>query len=132
MTKSIFNLYLQKAASGDHSALAKLIERLADRLILVPTAAPADSEGEVSKVKVLRIIESDRFMIPVFSSVQILKDWCEKNAHSVEFISILGADFCAALEEGEWLSVDPGSTTQLELDPERVKEIASSEVKDAE
>lgn len=112
--------------------MAKLIERLADRLILVPTAEPSESEGDVSKVKVLRIVESDRFVIPVFSSMPMLKDWCEKNSQRVEFISVLGADFCAALEENQWLSIDPGSTTNLELNPDHVREIASAEVKEVD
>lgn len=127
MSKSLFNLYLQKVSEGDQSFIDRLCERIADRLILIPCIEQQKAADGGTKINVVKINEAHRSLIPIFSSAKLLKQWAQKTGHSEDFVSVLGADFCAALSEDSWLAVDPGSSTQVELQPYLVSKIAQFE-----
>ena len=127
--KSELALFLQKVADGDQGYLDKLLTRLSDRLLHVPLAAsdatPYGASGSTVKLNVACKTEAHRRLIPVFTSEELLQDWCKVNGYSGQCISILGADLCATLS-GAWIMVNPASETAVELQPFLVEKIAQS------
>jgi hypothetical protein len=129
VAKSVLNLYLQKVKEGEEAYLHKLCERLAERLVHVPTTnatAISDGDGHGMKVNVMRIKEAHRSLIPVFTSEKLLKAWAESRNDSAESIGLLGADFCAVLGKNSWLLINPGSPEACELQPYVVEMIAKA------
>ena len=134
MTKSVLNLYLQKVKDGEEAYLQKLCGRLAERLVHVPitnTSSLADSDGSGMKVNVLRIKETHRSLIPVFTSEKLFKTWSAKMDDAPKSIPIFGADFCSVLGKNSWLIVNPGSPESCELQPFVVEMIAKAAQDDA-
>jgi hypothetical protein len=129
MQKSSLNLYIQKLAAGDLSFADKLCDQLADRLIYAPLAPStvAEENGRQLKVSIMRLAEANRSVVCIFTSEDKFKSWAEQTEHKGGSISLLGADFCAALGELTWLRVDPGSLASIDLQPTLVARIAKSE-----
>lgn len=129
MQKSSLNLYLQKLAAGDFSFAEKLCDQLAERLIYAPLVpSPAEQEsGTQLKVNVMRIAEAHRSIVYIFTSEDKFKSWAEQTGYIGGSISLLGADFCAALGDRTWLLVDPGTLSSIELQPGLVARIAAAD-----
>ncbi|MFM1847263.1 MAG: SseB protein N-terminal domain [Pseudomonadota bacterium] len=122
MQKSTLSLYIQKVSEGDRSFLARLCAQLADRILYVPTKAQAKS-GQRVKVSIFRLSEEGKTIIPVFTTEKKLKDWALHGQRTVDSISLLGADFCSALDGESSIWVDAGSEPSVKLPPEIVREI---------
>ena len=129
MQKSMLHILLKKIAGGDASAKSKVVARLAERLIIVPSLS-STSEGRETKVSVITIKEGQRSLIPIFTTLPLLKDWLEKNEIKGEGISINCADICLALGRERWIVVDPGTDYWCELEPEIVKEISAFQIEE--
>lgn len=128
MRKSLLNLYLQKVSSGDLEYIDRLCSQLADRLIYAPIANSSETPGSAKTTfAVVKLTEAHRSLVPVFTTEEGLKKWITSSSHSGSSISLLGADFCAALGNKSWLVVDPGSDLSVELQPSFVVKIASAE-----
>ena len=123
MQKSTLALYIQKVAEGDKSFAGRLCAQLADRLVYVPTRAQAKS-GQRVKVSILRLFESGSFVVPVFTTERKLREWSHPENHDLETISLLGADFCSALDGNTSIWVDPGAEPNVKLSPAFVRDIA--------
>lgn len=133
MRKSLLNLCLQKVAEGDETFFDRLCQQLADRLVFAPivSAGEAGSEGQLT-FSIVRMQEGHRLVVPLFTSEELYKAWEKATAHKGGSISLLGADFCAAVDEQTWLRIDPGSTCCVELQPVLVKKVASVGVEEPE
>ena len=128
MTKSLLSLYLQRVKDGDDTFVQKLVGRLADRLIYVPVdSAESQADGSEMRVNVFRIVEAHRKLVPIFTAEHLFRKWAENRPGEVEFISLLGSDFCASLSgQKTWLLVNPGSADSVELQPTIVGLIGGS------
>lgn len=128
MTKSLLSLYLQRVKDGDDTFIPKLAERLSERLIYVPVeAAESQADGSEMRVSPFRMVEAKRKLVPIFTSEQLFRKWAQSRPGEVEFISLLGGDFCAALvSQKTWLLVNPGGVDSVELQPSIVGLIAGS------
>ena len=129
MQKSILHLLLKKIADGDVSAKQKIVPRLADRLIMVATKS-SQSVGRETKISVITLRENDRKIIPIFTTMPLLKSWLEKNEIVAEGMSMNCADICLSLSGERWIMVDPGTDYWCEIEPEYVKQIAAFEPED--
>lgn len=128
MRKSLLNLYLQKVAEGDLEYIDRLCSQLADRLIYAPITTKIDAVSAAKTTfSVVKLTEVHRDLVPVFTSEEGLKKWMQSIQHTGGSISLLGADFCAALGDKTWLQVDPGSSLSVELQPKLVCKIAAIE-----
>jgi hypothetical protein len=133
--KNLLHLYLSKVAAGDKSYLAKLVRRLADRLLYIPVlkkSSQASQAGSSMKVNVFRHQQSDQEVIPVFTSEKNMQKWSISVSATYDQISVLGADLCAALGENSYISIDEGSAHSLVFDPEVIIQIASTPAHEAE
>lgn len=130
--KSLLNLYLQKVAEGDESYADRLCAQLCDRLLYVPVAPTEKKAGSETKLtfNVVTIAEAHRSLVPIFTTEEAYKAWVGASQHKGASISLLGADFCAALSGDSWVQVDPGTERKVELPPLLVKKIASHGVAD--
>lgn len=129
MQKSAIHLLLQKVAQGDVAAKGKIVPKLAERLVIVPTLA-SKNQGRETKVSIVTIREGERSLIPVFTTMSVLKAWLTKNEIQGEGTSINCADICLALGGNRWLMVDPGTDYWCELEPAIVSQIANFEFVD--
>jgi len=125
MQKSTLGLYMQKVAEGDLSFAGRLCAQLADRLIYIPTKAQAKS-GQAVKVSIVRLFEDGSYVVPVFTAEKKLRDWATHSGRTVDAISLLGADFCSALDGETSISIDPESESSVKLGPNFVREISMS------
>jgi len=126
MQKSLLSLYLRKVADGDRTVVVRLCGQLADRLIFVPTEEQGRA-GATVKVSVLNIEDERGVWVPVFTNERHFEEWAGAEGRSAEgVISLLGADFCAALTLDLGLLVDPGSDHPLYLLPGDVQQIAGA------
>jgi len=141
--RTTLDLFLQKVAAGDEQYVERLCRQLADRLLIVPTSkagtgTPSDlnytsTNLSVNRahneeiVRVYRIKEAHRSVIPVFTAQKRYKTWCEKEGHKHESISLLGADLCLSLGGKAWIAIDPGHENAFELQPALVQRIAEIE-----
>ena len=110
-------------SSGDNAALDKLCRQLADRTVFVPTKEP--TEGVITRaptpIQVLRIVDNKgRSLVPVFLQQSSLTEWCQHEGLSENFISLLGADICVALDEKSWIILEPTTENELKLEPKIV------------
>jgi len=129
MQKSAIQLLLQKVAQGDVVAKGKIVPKLAERLVIVPTIA-SKNQGRETKVSIVTIREGQRSLIPVFTTMSVLKSWLAKNEIQGEGTSINCADVCLALGANRWVMVDPGTDYWCELEPSIVSQIANFEFAD--
>lgn len=131
MSKSLFNLYLQKVAEGDPNYLEKLLARLSDRLIYIPvskkSSISSSGSGTNISISVLCLKEAHRSLVPAFTSEKVLTKWCAEKGYSGESIALLGADLCAALKNNSWLVINPGSDNPVELQPFMVQKLCKIE-----
>lgn len=134
MQKSLLNIYLQKVAQGDQSALENLCKRLAERLLIVPTVKGRSGEkGDLEvKVSVVRLQEAHRTVVPVFTSERTFSDWCVSEKQQCDSISLLGADMCMALGVSSWIVIDPGAAHSAELQPFVVEKIGKANTHDSD
>lgn len=132
--KNVLNLYLSKVASGDKSYLSKLVTRLADRLLFIPILKKSTDKksGSAMKVNVYRHQQSDKEVIPVFTSEKNMQKWSVSISASFDQISVLGADLCTALGEQSYISIDEGTDHSVVFDPEIIIKIASMPAQEAE
>lgn len=127
MSKSVINFYLEKVSQGDRSFMEALCVQLAERLVYVPVLdVTADASGVSTTVDVVQFREGERHIIPAFTSEKRFQEWKSKAAHQGGSISLLGADLCAALGSGSWVSIDPGNPASVELPPAVVEKIAKT------
>ncbi|MBX7143417.1 MAG: SseB family protein [Oligoflexia bacterium] len=135
MRKSLLNLCLQKVAEGDESFFDRLCQQLADRLIFAAVASGGENQGGAEgrvTFSIVRMQEGHRLVVPIFTSEELYKTWEKATGHRGGSISLLGADFCAALDAQTWIRVDPGSNHCVELQPVLVKKVARVEVDELE
>ncbi len=133
--KNLLNLYLAKVAAGDKSYLAKLVKRLADRLLFIPVlkkSGQASKGGSSMKVNVYRHQQSNQEVIPVFTSERNMQKWSISISATFDQISVLGADLCTALGESNYISIDEGSDHAVVFDPQVIIQIASMPAQEAE
>lgn len=124
--RTVLNLYLSKVAEGDQSYLGKLCDRLADRLMCVPIfPMPAKKGSGRMTIQVFRATDEGREIYPIFTSERNLKNWATETGQAVEFISLLGADFCTAVGSDGWVAVDPGCAHAVLLSPANVHRISA-------
>ena len=127
--KSILNLYLAKVAAGDLSCLAKLVRRLADRLLFIPVRSTSSDGGGSSgkmKINVYTYQSGEREVVPVFTTEKNLKSWCQSVSGELSNVSLLGADLCAALGSESTISVDEGSDHAVVFEPDVIVQIAAT------
>jgi hypothetical protein len=129
MQKTVLHLLLKKISQGDSSAKTKIVPKLAERLVIVPSVKMKNI-GTETKVSVITIKESDRSLIPIFTSMPLLKSWLEKNEIEGEGLSINCADICLALGGNRWIMIDPGTDYWCEIEPEYVQKIADFQVEE--
>ena len=122
MQKSLLNVYLERMSRGDVSCADKLCNRLAERLVHIPVTQEA-KHGQGTTVSVVRFKEGDKSVVPMFTSEKNFEKWCAEHDHQGESISLLGADFCRALDPQIWVLVDPDSDTPVEFPPVLVNKI---------
>lgn len=116
---------MQKVAEGDTSFVGRLCAQLADRLLFIPTKAQAKN-GPAVKVSIVRLFEDGKFIVPVFTAERKLRDWATKSGRSVDSISLLGADFCSALDGATSIAIDLGFEPAVTIGPDFVREISMS------
>ena len=133
MNRSALQSLLKKCSQGDSSALEQVVPKLADRLVVLPTITIQDEAvGSATQVKVsiVTLKESDRSIIPIFTSMPLLKDWMSKMEIQGEGLSMSGIDVALSLGTHRWMMVDPGTDYWCELDPSTVGKIAKFEPED--
>ncbi len=131
MKKSLLEFYLNKVKAGDDGSIDDLCSRLAERLIFVPVTRSESTtpDGSVWKIKILKLKEGERELVPTFTTESFYQAWSKSTGlGKLQSISIFGADICAALEPGVWLSVDIGTPHEVNLQPFIVKKIAEAPV----
>jgi hypothetical protein len=131
MNKNILHSLLKKYADGDVSVVDSVIPKLADRLVVLPTVTTSTNQenGQI-KVSVVTLKESNRSVIPVFTTMALLKDWLAKMEINGEGLSMSGVDVALSLGTHRWLMVDPGTDYWCEFEPDIVRQIAEFEVED--
>jgi hypothetical protein len=122
MSSSDFNLDLTKMAQGDISVAGQVCKKIANRFIAVP--ASEKEEGEKVLVRAFLLSSEHGKDTPIFTSENLLKEWCKSNKVESGHIKLLAADFCAALGADLNLLVDPGSPHEVRLTPTMVDDIA--------
>ena len=122
MQKSLLNVYLERMSRGDVSCADKLCNRLAERLVHIPVTQE-EKHGQGTTVSVVRFKDGDKSVVPMFTSEKNFEKWCADHSHNGESISLLGADFCRALDPQIWLLVDPDSEAPVEFPPLLVTKI---------
>jgi hypothetical protein len=133
MNRSALQSLLKKCSQGDSSALEQVVPKLADRLVVLPTVTIQDQAiGSATQVKVsiVTLKESDRSIIPIFTSMPLLKDWMSKMEIQGEGLSMSGIDVAVSLGAHRWMMVDPGTDYWCELEPSIVGKIAKFEPED--
>ena len=126
MQKTVLHLLLKKISQGDVKAKDKVVPKLAERLVIVPSVKTTNA-GSETKVSVITIREGDRNLIPIFTSMALLKNWLAKNEIAGEGLSLNCADICMVLGTHRWLMVDPGTDYWCEIEPMYVEKIAAFE-----
>ncbi len=128
MKKSLLNLYMQKVASGDLNYLDRLCKQLADRLVFTPITSSSNSGPNKAKTtfSVLRLNDNGNSQVLLFTTEKRFKEWSQKASHQAGSISLLGADFCAALGKETWISLDKGFEEEIVLDPVFVAKVSAS------
>lgn len=114
-------------ASNNNAALEKLCRQLADRTVFVPTKDSTDSSvtRAPTPVQVVRIVDSKgRHLVPIFLHQNTLSEWCQSEGLSENFISLLGADICIALDQNSWIILEAGTENELKLEPKVVELIS--------
>lgn len=129
MQRTQLYIYLEKVAQGDQSYNAKLCQQLADRLIYVPilerSTSQPNSPGKL-KVRAVRLKESGSEQVLLFTTERLYKSWAVTFPEKTSFISLLGGDFCAALQREVSVVVDAGTACSVVLTPELVQAVADS------
>lgn len=121
--------YLEKVAAGDDTFRARLCQQLADRLIYVPIFERQPGEFAAPgqfKVRVVRIVQEDVEKVLLFTTEKLYKSWASTFSQKTSFISLLGGDFCAALQRGTSVAVDIGTAHAVTLDDEAVRQVAAA------
>lgn len=124
------HFFLKRVADGDRSAISKLTNKLADKLVYVPTAAPGlGTRARIEKVQVLKIPKNGAACVPIFTSSRLFQDWAKKDDHQGDSISLLCADLAIALRNEDATTsfiVDYGSEHEATLDYAVIKAISES------
>lgn len=120
---------------ADQSCVEGICQRLADRLVFVPTVAPTSDKSRESDQSIavdVICLENEEFpLIPVFTNERSFRQWCQDNSHSPgQVLSLLGGDLCLALEKAKGLVLDPLDGLNAILDPEMVGKVAESRFND--
>lgn len=123
MQRNVLNLCLKKLASGDASYGGKVAARLANRLVFVPAEAPTEGAEVVYGARTVPLPDG-RKAVPVFTTERLFADWATAEGLPDERLSVLGADFCAALDVHTPILIDPSSDHEVVLEPELVDDIA--------
>ena len=126
MEKNVLNLYLKKIALGDPSYNQRVCHRLANRLIFAPAIQLKKDHSVIYEVE--KFNEEGKEYVPVFTTEKYFKEWCETNNLKKDVVSVLGADFCAALNVNTWIKIDSGAPHQVMLSPEIIDEIACAPI----
>ena len=129
MKKSLLYFYLQKFSEGDTAYLDRLCSQLAERLVFAPMVEQ-EADGGKTVVKIFTVSTPTRTVVPIFTSEAYYESWATARGHTtLSAMSLLCADFCAALAPEIWVVVDDDGPHRAELSPFAIKQIASTESK---
>jgi hypothetical protein len=122
MERNVLILYLKKLAEGDKSYISKVCQRLADKLIFAPANQVSKDQQLIFQVATFQ--DEYKSYVNIFTSEKLLKEWSKVKMYESATISVLGADFCSALDVNTWIKIDEGSPHEVMIDPEIIDEIA--------
>jgi hypothetical protein len=137
MNKQSLEHFLLKASEGDISFKQKVLERITDRLVILPTqkdngdtrpeftqAELRSDDDRIVKLRVFRYRVDGRSIIPIFTSDKHFKVWCERENIDCNIEKIFGGDVALALQGRAFIQVNPLQGSSILISPQESEKMA--------